>query len=105
MTNNEKQRIAEWCGWRKVSNDSWGFPAGQSPSGQRKRLPNYPHSLDDCAEFERVAKERGLGDRWALKLRLVIAREKLANVTAYDVATATPAQRVKAILRVIEEQA
>ena len=140
MTDNEKQRVAEWCGWRwwctteAYRNDERCLYAPRHTPGppemfrlcegddldlpikQSNALPDYPNSLDTCAEFERVAKERDLmlmyievlirlcrgTDQVEIRLTASYLKETLM-VYASGVMEATPAQRVEAILRVIEE--
>lgn len=108
MTDNEKQRVAEWCGWRELPGS---LHHGRrtywvSPSGATSTNPPDYNSLDACAKFERVVKDRGLEDEY--EHVIIAACGKPVGTRSYAASTfatttATPAQRVEAILRVIEE--
>ena len=70
-------------------------------------LPHYNKDLNACAEFEKVAKERGLEDEY--EHAIIAACGKPVGTRSYAArtfatATATPVQRVKAVLAVIKEQ-
>lgn len=110
MTDNEKQRVAEWC-----------EPCPSIPPTEDPQLSEGGHwiaeyngvwvpchkydTLNACAAWERVAKERGLESEYERALIAVCGRAlgKLGhNARTFDIATATPAQRVAAILAVIK---
>ena len=125
MTDNEKQRVAEWSGWRWLRlnqvDGTWvarliplTHPrfdlTDDSPAHgdviSTKGLPKYA-DLNACAEFEAVAKKWGLEDEY--EHAIIAACGKPVGTRSYaarpfDTITATRAQRVKAILRVIGEQ-
>ncbi len=78
MTDQDKVRtVAEWCGWKiKFEDGYWkvyrpdGSPQslfnihGSEELAALEDLPDYLHSLNACAEFERVAKERKLDESY-----------------------------------------
>ena len=102
VTNDQiRIAVAELCGWKKISCDCegqlWGFFPGNSYESE---VPNYPESLDACAEFEKaITTETDMG----------YYTENLAPKTGYafpqtdsdlfKFATATPLQRCEAFLR------
>lgn len=118
MTDQDKAHIvAEWCGWEIRWVDSGCIPNWEviSPNGRivaryqiestcMGSLPCYD-TLNACAEFEKMAKERGLEDEY--EHAIIAACGKPVGTRSYaarpfDTVTATPAQRVEAILAVIE---
>ncbi len=53
MTDQDKRRIAELCGWTDIRVVQAGYLYyGTNPQGERKPLPDYEHSLDACAVCE-----------------------------------------------------
>lgn len=141
MTPEERREIAEWCGWRWVRapeiTPGWGKKVWMidgsdteavtddgRPWGGRfidhpepddeiddSKLPDYPNSLDACAEFEAVAVENGTCVKYQHRLTDVIC-DGIQEITKYDAVPttlvgyllmATPPQRCEAILAVIRE--
>lgn len=107
MTDTDKVRIvAKWCGWKQSSEEPYYW---HRPDGKIDELPDYLNSRDACAEFERVVK--GLGwvctGRYGDSLRSIVVegwgKPLLKGDITFLMATATPAQRLDAILAVIEE--
>ena len=126
MTDNEKQRIAEWCGWTDIKHAVYDdYFLGTNSQGVRKPLPDYLNSRDACAEFEDVIEKGNKADWWDYMTALLsvmtrnqrsdwpigldgqtVDRIKVLDMLyiAWRSLRATPAQRVEAILWVIEEQ-
>lgn len=70
MTNDEiRIAVADLCGWKKhmrigrgfsgrpTSEDGWLMPNGTFVRGGSQFPPNYPESLDACAEMEANLKD------------------------------------------------
>lgn len=115
MTDQDKQRIAEWCE-RKPERLDWRDKLNQTKTSDKGfwtwRSCYWVHSsfstLDACAEFEQVVFDRGLRREYGAALlkgccatgvRFEFLDKSLIGFIA---ASATPAQRVGAILAVIK---
>jgi hypothetical protein len=92
----EAVEIAEWCGWELVEDSDWDgdiswryvSPTEEPhveftaelylrPVEAGRALPKYHTSLDACAEFERVAEERGKWDEYQNELLLTLYPKSL----------------------------
>jgi len=88
-----KIAVGECCGWEYVCPPAGAFYAyWQKENKVTEELPNYPVSLDACAEFEAelFGSELKQYIRWLVDIRQ----------TPEDAITARPEQRCEAFLRV-----
>lgn len=103
MTNEQiRIAVAEALGWEcyegvYVKGDgSTPRVMGDAPHKVYDLIPNYPESLDACAEFENDAPE----DYWIELWRVVLGHKAVmneANLALFG--KATPLQRCEALLR------
>ena len=106
MTNDQiRIAVAELCGWTQINAtlvNRGGEPVGFSPHikgpaiAKMQMVPNYPFSLDACAEFEKNAQE---GYFQELGLRCGAAFQSNPDIAVQCAATATPLQRCEAFLK------
>lgn len=104
MTNEQiRIAVAEECGWKRATHaKGWNTPNGTYIG---ESLPNYPESLDACAEFEKGLTATELVE-YNSNLKLIINRDRVKRglgthpLAAYDFEWhATPLQRCEAFLR------
>lgn len=107
LTDEEiRIKIAEACGWTDISKYTQatdGMYGYEPRNGPHSKLPNYPESLDACAEFERTLVEYH-GLYWFNLAEVVsgFKREEFDYSNEYflaDIACATARQRCLAYLK------
>lgn len=114
MTDNEKRIVAEWCEPKpqyKPKDDPELSKGGHWVAGYEGIwIPGYRYNTRDaCAEFERVVFDRGLRREYGAALLTKCCATGVRfeyfdkALIGFIGANATPAQRVEAILAVIEE--
>lgn len=95
LTNEEiRIKLAESLAWRKTP---FGDSIGDHPRTWRtlSDLPNYPESLDACAEFEKTLTEC---ERRAYFFHL-FGTQRLEDGDLWKAVAATPRQRCLAYLK------
>lgn len=110
MTNIDKvRRVAEWCGWREVLISGGGGHWWVTPDNRDINYDECFTTLNACAEFEAVAKERGLLRKYISVLWHAATEDAGVKYSSNPgdhveaIWMTTPAQRVEAILAVIGE--
>lgn len=112
-TDQIRIAVVECLGWVKVDPPkigTWGTTAHDKNWSYLHQLPNYPASLDACAEFEKTIQQAGLEDKYIYELlkvcfvqRGTITIEDYENGVGWDHEEwffATALQRCEAYLRV-----
>ena len=105
MTDNE--RIARWMGWRQAApEEAMLGPHGDEQFIDTEGIPRDldTESLDALRPVETEMEKRGLEHFYVNALRHVMLRER-GQVDEFEMVTASPEVRVRAILAMIGEQA
>ena len=111
MTDQElRVKVAEAMGWKSklvpATQDGPDNPYGEfqhtwwsNPHGAYKPLPNYPASLDACAEFERTLTD-ATGKAYFAALDVVCGHQQYL----YKLITASPRNRCLAFLATVKPE-
>lgn len=109
------ERIAKALGWtcRKVKMMYGGFAEADGPvievdtwfcpDGSTYKRPDYCNDLNACAEAERMIAKRGLAWEYMQKLIGLVGIPQTCSRDAFELVTAPPETRARALVEVLEE--
>lgn len=98
-------KVAELCGWEQVVPASLDCVEGLPPLGHEygresghRQVPDYPHDLNACAEFEKMIEQKGLCVEYVNELR---DHSIAGRLSRYGLVAATAEQRCRAFVAVM----
>jgi hypothetical protein len=109
-TNEQRIAIAEWMGWTGIHHSpyatwkpcagaNWGMLGKPKDGNPDIEIPNYPNSLDACADFE--GKLLVGEQRYWIKLLEITDRDNGRTMDWRAFAHASAAQRCEALCRTL----